>query len=95
MASLPSCYDIERNPDLDNYARESLDIKRENARVFYSPGFYLRNTTSLRKKEKMAMLHIKVCMNIIFIVSDIYAHFRIPKITLNSPGHCLKYTFVM
>ena len=32
------------------------------------------------------MLRIKVCMNIIFIVSDIYAHFLIPKITLNSPG---------
>ena len=25
---------------------------------------------------------------VIFIVSDIYAHFLIPKITLNSPGHC-------
>jgi hypothetical protein len=34
----------------------------------FLPGFYLRNTTSLRKKEKMAMLplRIKVCMNIIF-----------------------------
>jgi hypothetical protein len=70
---------------LDSYARESIDINRENARVF----------CSLRKKEEMAMLRIKVCMNIIFIVSDIYAHFLIPKITLNSPGHCLKYTFVM
>ena len=49
-------------------------------------GFYLRNTTSLGKKEEMPMLRIKVCMNIIFIVSDIYAHFLIPKITLNSPG---------
>ena len=68
-------------PVLDNYARESFDINRENARVFCSPGFYLRNTTSLRKKEEMAMLRIKVCMNIIFIVSDIYAHFLIPKIT--------------
>jgi hypothetical protein len=29
----------------------------------------------------MARLRIKVCMNIIFIVSDIYAHFLIPKIT--------------
>ena len=29
----------------------------------------------------MSMLRIKVCMNIIFIVSDIYAHFLIPKIT--------------
>jgi hypothetical protein len=37
------------------------------------------------------MLRIKICMNIIFIVSDIYAHFLIPKITLNSLGHCLKY----
>ena len=72
-----------------------VDINRGNARVFCSPGFYLRNTTSLRKKEKMAMLRINVCMNIIFIVSDIYAHFLIPKITLNSLGHCLKYTFVM
>jgi hypothetical protein len=77
-----------------SYARESFDINRENARVLCSPGFYLRNTTSLRKKEEMAMLRIKVCMNIIFIVSGIYAHFLIPKITLNSPGHCLKYTFV-
>ena len=68
-------------PVLDNYARESFDINLENARVFCSPGFYLRNTTSLRKKEEMAMLHIKVCMDIIFIVSDIYAHFLIPKIT--------------
>jgi hypothetical protein len=42
------------------------------------------------EEGKMAMLRIKVCMNIIFIVSDIYAHFLIPKITLNSPGHCLK-----
>ena len=88
------------SPALDSYQfsiimRESFDINRENARVFCSPGFYLRNTTSLLKKEKMAMLHIKVCMNIIFIVSDIYAHFLIPKITLNAPGHCLKYTFVM
>ena len=86
---------IAESPVLDSYARESFDINRENARVFCSPGFYLRNTTSLRKKEEMAMLPIKVCMNIIFIVSDIYAHFLIPKITLNSPGHCLKYTFVM
>jgi hypothetical protein len=75
--------------------RVSFDINRENARVFCSPGFYLRNITSLRKKENMAMLRIKVCMNIIFIVSDIYAHFLIPKITLNSPGHSLQYTFVM
>jgi hypothetical protein len=45
--------------------------------IFCSPGFYLRTTTSLRKKEQMAMLRIKVCMNIIFIVSDIYAHFLI------------------
>jgi hypothetical protein len=29
----------------------------------------------------MAMLRIKVCMNIIFIVSDIHAQFLIPKIT--------------
>jgi hypothetical protein len=56
------------------FACESFDINRENARVFCSPGFYLRDTTSLRKKEKMAMLRIKVCMNIIFIVSDIYAN---------------------
>jgi hypothetical protein len=56
---------------LDNYARESFDINWENARVFCSPGCYLRNTTSLGKKEEMAMLRIKVCMNIIFIVSDI------------------------
>ena len=44
--------------------RESFDINRENAHVFCSPGFYLQNTTSLRKKEIMAMLRIKVCMNI-------------------------------
>ena len=86
---------IVLSPVLDNYVHESFDINRENARVFSSPGFYLRNTTSLRKKETMAMLRINVCMNIIFIVSDIYAHFLIPKITLNSLGHCLKYTFVM
>jgi hypothetical protein len=86
---------IVESPVLDNYARESFDINRENACVFCSPGFYLWNTTSLRKKEKMTMLGINVCMNIIFIVSDIYAHFLIPKITPNSPGHCLKYTFVM
>jgi len=86
---------IVESPVLDNYARESFDINRENARVFCSPGFCPRNNTSLRKKEKMAMLRIKVCMNIIFIVSDIYAPFLIPKITLNSPGHCLQYTFVV
>jgi hypothetical protein len=33
-------------------ARASFYINRENARVFCSPGFYLRNTTSLREKEK-------------------------------------------
>jgi hypothetical protein len=44
--------------------RESFDINRENAHVFCSPGFYLQNTTSLRKEEIMAMLRIKVCMNI-------------------------------
>jgi hypothetical protein len=43
-------------PVLDNYARESFDINWENARVFCSPGCYLRNTISLRKKEEMAML---------------------------------------
>ena len=72
-----------------------LDLRFTITLVKRSPGFYLRNTTSLRKKEKMAMLRIKVCMNIICIVSDIYAHFLIPKIPLNSPGHCWKYTFVM
>jgi len=36
----------------------------------------------------MAVLRSKVYLNIIFIVSDIYAHFLIPKITLSSPGHC-------
>ena len=77
-------------PVLDNYARESFDINRENARVFCSSGFYLRNTTSLRKKEEMAMLRIKVCMNIIFIVSDIYAHFLIPKNNSKFTGSLLK-----
>jgi hypothetical protein len=76
---------IDLSPVLDSYQFSIImrvrTGKRENARVFCSPGFYLRNTTSLRKKEKMAMLRIKVCMNIIFIVSDIYAHFLIPKKT--------------
>jgi hypothetical protein len=46
-------------------SRESFDTNRENARVFCSPGFYLRNNTSVRKKEKMAMVRIKVCMKIV------------------------------
>ena len=57
---------IVESPVLDSYARESFDINRENARVFCSPGLYLLHTASLRKKEEMAMLRIKVCMNIIF-----------------------------
>ena len=60
---------IVESPVLDSYACESFDINREDACVFCSPGFYQRNTTSLRKKEEMAMLRIKVCMNIIFIRS--------------------------
>ena len=56
-------------PVLDNYARESFDINRENARVFCSPGFYLRNTTSLctfsysknNSKFTGSLLKIYVC----------------------------------
>jgi hypothetical protein len=47
---------IVESPVLDNYVHESFYINRENACVFCSPGFYLRNTTLHRKKEKMAML---------------------------------------
>jgi hypothetical protein len=36
------------------------------------------------------MLRIKVCMNIIFIVSDIYAHFLIPKNNSKFTGSLLK-----
>jgi hypothetical protein len=66
-------------PVLDNYARESFDINRENARVFCSPGFYLRNTTSLRKKETMAMLRR-------FTDSDY--PFGIFKLFLDKNDHC-------
>ena len=37
------------------------------------------------------MLHIKVCMNIIFIVSDINAHFLIPKISKFTGSLLKKY----
>jgi hypothetical protein len=45
----------------------------------------------------MAMLCIKVhvCMNTLFIVSDVYAHFLIPKNNSKFTESLLKYTFAM